>query len=106
MFKKNISYEKALKLLGKTIVTCQQRDGMSIGEIGTVVAIYNKSLFMPDFYSIIVKFEKCNNCTSLHPIGQYKDELSIYQNFNFDKEYMDYKFYVLYLDDIKELSNN
>ena len=60
MFKKIVSYEDALKLLGKNVVTVRKRDAMPIGEVGKVVAILDETVFSNFDYAVIVQFNNCS----------------------------------------------
>lgn len=97
-------YEDALKLLGKKVITIKKRDQMNLGEIGTVVAVFNKEVYTSSGYSIIVQFNHHKNI--LHYIPHSIRYLSLYKNFNYQNERIKPLFYIFYPDDLQELSND
>ena len=106
MFKKSISYKEALKLLGKKVITIKKRDQMDFGEVGKVVAIFNKKRYFPYDYAIIVQFNNCSKKNIPHYIPYDISQLSLYKDFNYTKERIKPLFYIFYPDDLQELSNN
>lgn len=106
MFKKIVSYEDALKLLGKNVVTVRKRDAMPIGEVGKVVAILDETVFSNFDYAVIVQFNNCSKKNILHYIPYNSYLLNLYKNFDYSKNHIKLLFFTFYPNDLQELSNN
>lgn len=102
---KIVSFEEALRWLGKKVITVRKRDSMDKGEIGNVVAILNKKMYSPYDCSIIVQFTKCKNPNILHWLGQTKYDLFFDENFDYEKYSCESMFYIFYPNDLYVLSN-